>query len=90
MSSDRLHSILQALREELSSAGTLSAEDRALLGGVVTQIRDTIGEEGEVDTDDHSLIETLDNAALHFESEHPRLTDTLYQISELLRSAGLS
>ncbi|MGA7305536.1 MAG: DUF4404 family protein [Rhodothermales bacterium] len=88
MSHERLQKILQDLRSELGTAEALTEKDRSLLTGVVDQIRGVLSEypPGE----DESVLAVIDEAAIHFEAEHPRLTRTLYQISELLRSAGLS
>jgi hypothetical protein len=90
MPRQRLHKILEELRDELDATEALTENDRNKLIGVVDQIRETVGDKGEVDSDDLSLLDALDDAALHFEAEHPRLTKTLYQISEVLRSAGLT
>lgn len=89
MSHERLNNILQDLSTELSTTEALTDEDRSQLAGVVDQIRRVLDESPGENGDD-SVLTVIDDAALHFEAEHPRLTKTLYQISELLRSAGLS
>ena len=90
MPRDRLHKILQDLRAELETTEALNEVDKSLLAGVVDNIRSAIEEDGSEDSPDGSILNVLDDAALHFESEHPRLTKALFQISEVLRSAGLS
>lgn len=90
MSSERLHTILKDLQAELGAAETLSNEDRDMLTGVVDQIHSALGESQADEPEEGSILSTLDDAALHFEAEHPRLTETLYKISELFRSAGLT
>ena len=89
MPRERLHKILKDLRAELEVTEALTDEDRAHLSGVVDQIRNAL-DESSGDNDDDSVLAVIDDAALHFEAEHPRLTKTLYQISEVLRSAGLT
>jgi hypothetical protein len=88
VSHERLQKILQDLRSELSTTEALTEKDRSLLTGVVDQIRGVLSEHPS--NGDESVLAVIDEAALHFEAVHPRLTKTLYQISELLRSAGLS
>lgn len=90
MPQERLHKILDDLRDELQSSDAFAEEDRVRLHGVVNQIQSALEESGESEKGDDSLLAALDDAALHFETEHPRLTKTLYQISELFRSAGLT
>lgn len=89
MPHERLNKILNDLRAELSRAETLTDEDRSHLSGVVDQIRNVLDDSTD-ENEEESVLAVIDDAALHFEAEHPRLTKTLYQISELLRSAGLS
>ncbi|HUF09016.1 MAG TPA: DUF4404 family protein [Rhodothermales bacterium] len=90
MPRERLHKILQDLRRELDSTEALTDQDRSMLSGVVDRIRDTIDDSEGSKSENGSVLDSLDSAALHFEAEHPLLTKTLYQISEILRSAGLT
>jgi hypothetical protein len=87
---ERLHKILQDLRRELDSTEALTEQDRSMLSGVVDRIRDTIDDSDGSKSENGSVLDSLDSVALHFEAEHPLLTKTLYQISEILRSAGLT
>lgn len=90
MPKERLHKILDDLRAELKSTEALAEDDRSRLRNVVNQIQSALDVPDESEDDDGSLLDALDDAALHFEAEHPKLTRTLYQISELFRSAGLA
>ena len=90
MPKERLQKILHDLSQELESTEALTERDRSMLSNVVVQIRDAIDDSAGPKSENGTVLDSLDSAALHFEAEHPLLTKTLYQISEILRSAGLT
>jgi hypothetical protein len=84
----RLQDILSDLQKEVGSGASLTDDDRKSLRDLITSLEDVIDE--DTDTEDAPVLEELRNATARFESSHPKLTDTLAGISELLRSIGIS
>lgn len=84
----RLQSILSDLQQEVGSGENLSREDREALKNLIGDLHDVVDE--DTDSDDDSVLSDLRDATARFESTHPRLTDTLVSISDLLRSIGIS
>lgn len=84
----RLQDILSDLHKEVGSGANLTDDDRKSLRNLIASLKDVIDEDTE--TEDAPVLAELRNATARFESSHPRLTDTLASISELLRSIGIS
>lgn len=84
----RLQDILSDLQKEVGSGANLTDEDRKSLRNLIANLKDVIDEDTK--TDEETVLAELRNATAQFESSHPRLTDTLASISELLRSIGIS
>ena len=90
MDTERLHSLIEQLHQELSDAEELPPE----LEGEVTQV---VGEMRELllakrvpeKEEHHSALEKLEKYAAGFDAEHPKLASALRQISIALGNIGI-
>ena len=82
MGEGRLRELLARLREHLSAAAAIRAEDRERLDTVV----ETIGAPGSGGPGALLRIERL---AVRFEASHPALAETLREIIDTLGKGGI-
>ena len=89
MDPEKLHSLIAQLHQELSDAKELPPE----LEGEVTQV---VGEMSELllakqaPKEEHqSALEKLEEYAVGFDAEHPKLASALRQISVALGNIGI-
>jgi hypothetical protein len=78
---------LEQLKRELAGAKALDPESRATLERLVSDIDGALA--SGTDTDTRSLSRSIDEAALRFETEHPRLTNVLASITDTLAKLGI-
>ena len=88
MPRERLQRLLQELSTELSSDKDLAPDDIRSLRILVDDLRGVVDE--QTDSDDDSVLADLRSARARFESSHPKLTEALATVSDLLRSIGIS
>jgi len=87
MSRESLQQHLHELRSELSVAERKLDDDlHALLRGVADDIENLLGEEPVAP---HPGKERLEEIALKFEAEHPRLASILSDISDMVSKLGI-
>lgn len=84
----RLKNILEDLQEEMHSGGSLDDDDKEALRALMADLQAVLDQDEHVDGS--SALSSLKDATVRFESTHPRLTELLSSISDLLRSAGIS
>ena len=89
MPKEKLRALLEELHQELASAENVDAESQALLEQVAGDIRNLVDVEA-ADGDSHgSAASRAQDAALRFESEHPRLAGVLNQLVDALNKLGI-
>jgi hypothetical protein len=90
MTKEHLHDLLQELHKELESTDAVDSENRALLAGLVADIRDVLdrSDTGELGTEE-SLSERLLESARHFEDSHPRLVSAIGRVADALSKSGV-
>jgi hypothetical protein len=90
MTKQHLHDLLQELHKELESTDAVDSENRALLAGLVADIREVLGrsDTGEPGTEE-SLSERLLESARDFEDSHPRLVSAIGRVADALSKSGV-
>ena len=90
MTKEHLNDLLQELHKELESTDTVDSKNRALLAGLVADIRDVLGrsDTGEPGTEE-SLSERLLESARDFEDSHPRLVSAIGRVADALSKSGV-
>ena len=90
MTKEHLHDLLQELHKELESTDAVDSENRALLAGLVADIRDVLdrSDTGESGTEE-SLSERLLESARDFEDSHPRLVSAIGRVADALSKSGV-
>ncbi len=90
MTKEHLHDLLQELHKELESTDAVDSENRALLDGLVADIRDVLSrsDTGESGTEE-SLSERLLESARDFEDSHPRLVSAIGRVADALSKSGV-
>lgn len=89
MESKQLQAILRNLHAELGSAESVDAESREMLQQIAQDI-ERIAAAPEPAAEEHaSVTERLENAALKFESEHPKLSQVLGDIMDAFSKLGI-
>jgi hypothetical protein len=81
----RLASAQQTLRQMQS----VSSDERELLISMLADITRLLGQPGEDGTENASLVDRLDELAVHFEAEHPSLGAALRRVVDALGKAGI-
>ncbi|TWU57843.1 DUF4404 family protein [Rubripirellula reticaptiva] len=86
MSHKELNEALEIVRRELSSNEQLDPTDVARLRSTMEQIETALQHQPQ---NSESLSENVTSAASSFEQSHPRLTETLGQIADMLQQMGI-
>jgi hypothetical protein len=88
MNTDQQQLLAQA-QQTLKQLQAVRTEERELLISMLADITRLLRQPGDDDTADQSLIERLDELAVHFEAEHPSLGASLRRVVDALGKAGL-
>lgn len=86
MNESDLRILLTQLHSRLGSAQTLNAEDRRLLGTVLTDIEKVLASSDAARPPSASGLESL---AVKFEADHPAVAETLRRLIDALAKAGI-
>lgn len=86
MNENDLRNLLTQLHARLGSAQSLNAEDRRLLGTVLSDIEKVLTTNDSVRPPSASGLEGL---AVKFEADHPALAETLRRLVDALAKAGI-
>ena len=89
MDSKELQSILRNLHAELGSAESVDAESREMLQQIARDIEKIAAAPEPVAEEHASVTRQLEDAALKFESEHPKLSQVLGDIMDALGKLGI-
>lgn len=86
MSQSDLHNLLKQLHSSLGNAPSLDAEDRQLLGTVLTDIERALAQGAPAQPATEAGLESL---AVKFEADHPQLAEALRRLVDSLGKAGI-
>lgn len=80
---------LELAHQALRQLQAVSADERELLISMLADITRLLGQPGEDDSANQTLIDRLDELAVHFEAEHPSLGVALRRVVDALGKAGI-
>ncbi len=86
MSHKDLTDALEIVRRELSQSDQLDAEDVAKLRATMLEIESALEHRTQIAP---QLSQNVSHSALSFEESHPRLTETLGRIADMLQQMGI-
>ena len=89
MDKRQLQAIIEKLHRELASAESVDAETRAQLQEIVQDVEKLAGDARAAGVRHKSAAGQLENAALRFESEHPKLSMALGEVIDALGKLGI-
>jgi hypothetical protein len=88
MARDRLQQLIASLHEELGSSEALDDRSRELLQHLIGDIETIAADKPDARGGD-TAVGQLEEAALRFESDHPRLSAILGEIMDTLGKLGI-
>jgi hypothetical protein len=88
MNTEQRQQLAQA-HQTLRQIEAVNADDRELLISMLADITRLLGQPGADDSANQSLIDRLDELAVHFEAEHPSLGNALRRVVDALGKAGI-
>ena len=89
MPKERLRELVNSLHQELERTPQVDAEGRELLRELTDDIETLVGHNVLPAEHRDSASERVENAALRFEAEHPRLAGILGEIVDALGRLGI-
>jgi len=89
MEKKQLNQLISRLHEELSSANTLDEQSRGQLQGLTEDIERLTGQGESARQYRESATSQLSEAALRFESEHPKLSLVIGELMDALGKLGI-
>lgn len=89
MPREKLRELVAQLHEELEETGSVDAESRALLEALTVDIDKVVGDEPTGPEEHESALEQVEEAAVGFEAEHPRVAGILREIFSALSRVGI-
>ena len=89
MDPDQLHRILAKLHDELATADSVDDESRALLKTLAGDVERLAGETETTAEEHESATDQLNELAVRFESEHPKLSHALGEVVDALGRLGI-
>ena len=84
----RLQKLLEELQTELGSTDALDDQAKEQLRGIAQEIEGAVGPDEDKGLGSDSMNQ-LEQAAVGFQSEHPRLAGILAQITDTLSKLGI-
>ena len=89
MEKENLRKLIASLQEELSAAESVDEQSRALLRKLTQDIDNLAAGGGAPESSPESTAGQLEEAALKFETEHPKLSMALSEIVDALGKLGI-
>ena len=89
MDNDRLRSIISKLNRELDSADSVDEQTRTFLRELVVDVEKLAGDADAEGIESDTTAGQLENAALRFESEHPKLSMAIGEVIDALGKLGI-
>ena len=88
MNTEQARQLAQA-QQVLQQLQAVSPEERELLISMLADITRLLGQPGADESANASLIDRLDELAVHFEAEHPSLGAALRRVVDALGKGGI-
>lgn len=88
MSHDDLLRALEVVHRELNDSEHLDADEVSRLRETMREIQDAIDPEKSENDESVSLTDRISESTHYFEEHHPRLTNTLGRIADMLQQMG--
>lgn len=89
MEDKQLRDLIKTLHTELTAAESVDADSRAMLQQLIKDIEDLAAKDDKPAEHVESATGQLENAALKFESEHPKLSMAIGEIMDALGKLGI-
>jgi hypothetical protein len=89
MEKEKLQQLISRLHDELSSAGSVDQQSRELLQKLTEDIQHLAGAAESPDEDRASTTNQLEEVALKFETDHPKLSMALGELADALGKIGI-
>ena len=89
MAREKLQRLIASLHDELGSTESIDNQSKELLQGLMTDIEDIAASESASSESHATATGQLENAALKFESDHPKLSMILGEIMDTLGKLGI-
>jgi hypothetical protein len=89
MEKEKLQQLISRLHDELSSAGSVDQQSRELLQKLTEDIQHLAGAAESPDEDRTSTTNQLEEVALKFETDHPKLSMALGELADALGKIGI-
>ncbi len=89
MDPEKLKSLVLQLHQELADAESLPPEMEGEVSQVVNEMAELLPAKPEPDEEHHSALDKLEEYALGFDAEYPKLASALRQISVALGNIGI-
>lgn len=90
MKNEELNKSLENLHEELKRADSLDANTLNLLKDILDEIKEIMHRSNIGDVSIHkSILERLKELAVAFESTHPKVSESIYTLTNSLSNFGL-
>ena len=89
MEKEKLQQLISRLHEELSSAGSVDEDSRALLKKLTRDIENLATAPDSPDDDRASATSQLEEVALKFKTDHPKLSMALGELADALGKIGI-
>lgn len=89
MPKQKLRDLISELHDELDRAERVDPEAQAMLRGLGDDIERLAGDEPAAPEHHETARERVDEAVVHFQADHPRLTRVLREIADALGRLGI-
>ena len=89
MTDQNLRELLEKLHQELEQTQNLDEEGNEMLRHLDTDIQQLLKRSGAKVEADEPVLERLQDTIDHFEATHPRLTNVLSEMMNILNNAGI-
>ena len=89
MDPEKLKSLVLQLHQELADAESIPSEMEGEISQVVNEMAELLPAKPEPDEENHTALEKLEEYALGFDTEHPKLASALRQIATALGNIGI-
>ena len=89
MDKKHLQSIIENLHSELASAESIDEESRGLLKKLAQDVEKLADDADAADIEPETTTSQLQNAAVQFESDHPKLSMALSEVIDALGKLGI-
>lgn len=89
MEKEKLQQLISRLHEELSSSGSVDEKSRALLQKLTQDIENLAAAPDSQDDDRASATSQLEEVALKFKTDHPKLSMALGELADALGKIGI-